>query len=848
MSDVHVVIARTSSGMYWDSVEKLLETDPEIKFHSCHNDWTLTRTLQQQQPQVLILEKTEKSERKEYEKYVEILPKLSIIVLDPTSTDTLVTLQNIGSRELLQLIRALSGNGTSNVVQYINPASRQYHANTVILALPYMHEREYLDDIRQWLDLLCLQLLSQENESGNPFSTPGWAMTVQQTRALIGGELMDAPEEHIRTAREQLERAIKERESRTKATSNHIRLLWLLKQFGLDEEERMIFLLTLAPELDAKYAAAFGYLNDNLTRRWLTATLLSKLLWITETRLDPLEILQIIGSDGPLAEYGLIETEQDEAFSLTDNALKPAPEILDYLLQAPLKCRVPGIRFELAQGHAGKLKAVGESGDDDQLNQLWAEEHKADNSLPILQISGDSHAVHWFRKRVYRAGHPLLEMDVSHLPEAEQSQLPRAALSAARIARLHNVPLLLDGLENSAGGKLPEWLQSQLVSTLKQRIPRLAVCSDTLLDLPPTMGLIRISRRGISLEECSHQWFHSAKRLGIELSEANADDLATVFRLDETDIEKTLRLCVPFKGSGVELQAIKKNACLVTRGNLPSAIKLINAEYTWSDIILPEKTRQHLRRIPVHIHYADQVFEQWGFRKRMPYGRSVAALFSGVSGTGKTMAAQIIATDLGVDLFQVDLAKTVSKYIGETEKNLDAIFTAAERACAVLLFDEADAIFGKRTEVRDAHDRYANVEVAYLLQRIESFTGLVILTTNFKQNLDAAFLRRMRFVIHFEAPGVDERLKIWQRVFPAQQDQDGQEVDSLVKGLDFAFLAKRLELTGGNIQQIALRAAFAAARDKRNCILMKHIEDAIREEAQKLGMSHIEKTLELLAA
>ena len=189
--------------------------------------------------------------------------------------------------------------------------------------------------------------------------------------------------------------------------------------------------------------------------------------------------------------------------------------------------------------------------------------------------------------------------------------------------------------------------------------------------------------------------------------------------------------------------------------------------------------------------------------------------------------------------FQVDLAKTVSKYIGETEERLDVVFTAAERAGAVLLFDEADALFGKRTEVRDAHDRYANIEVSYLLQRMESFSGLAILTTNMRQNLDRGFLRRLRFDCEFPAPGVREREAIWHRVFPADAP--------LASDIGFEFLARRLKLTGGHIQQIAIRAAFLAA-SAGEPIQMRHIVHAAGEELRKLGMANVEKSLATLAA
>ena len=241
----------------------------------------------------------------------------------------------------------------------------------------------------------------------------------------------------------------------------------------------------------------------------------------------------------------------------------------------------------------------------------------------------------------------------------------------------------------------------------------------------------------------------------------------------------------------------------------------------------------------MHVRYSGEVLDDWGYRARMPYGHGVAALFSGPSGTGKTMAAQIIARELGVELFQVDLANTVSKYIGETEKNLDVVFNAAERAGAVLAFEEADALFGKRTEVRDAHDRYANLEVAYLLQRIEAYGGVTVLTSNLRQNLDSAFIRRFRFIVEFPVPDVADREAIWHRVFPPQAP--------IAEDVNFELLARQLNLTGGHIQQISIRAAFAAASGER-VIDMRHVVEATREELRKLGMVHAEKSLPVVAA
>jgi hypothetical protein len=267
-----------------------------------------------------------------------------------------------------------------------------------------------------------------------------------------------------------------------------------------------------------------------------------------------------------------------------------------------------------------------------------------------------------------------------------------------------------------------------------------------------------------------------------------------------------------------------------SHGRLGRLATLLPTPYTWEDIVLPKDTINHLHEIETHASHRITVFDKWGFGKKRPLGRGVSALFAGPSGTGKTMAAQVLAASMGVVLFRIDLASVVSKYIGETEKNLRQIFDEAERLNAVLLFDEADALFGKRTEVKDAHDRYANIEVNYLLQRMEAYEGLAILATNRKGDIDSAFLRRLRFIVDFPMPGVDERLAIWRLALP-EKAIDGTH---LLGEIDWDLLARQLEISGASIKDIALGAAFLACDEKLK-IGMSHLVRAARREQMKHG-------------
>lgn len=303
--------------------------------------------------------------------------------------------------------------------------------------------------------------------------------------------------------------------------------------------------------------------------------------------------------------------------------------------------------------------------------------------------------------------------------------------------------------------------------------------------------------------------------------------LAARFAFTEADIDRAFaraRTDAAWAGRDVTPEDVWHAARKHPEHALAGLARLVAPAFTLDDLALAGDTRAQLDELVAHVTLQDRVLDDWGFRARMPRGQGVAALFSGPPGTGKTMAAEAVSAALGQDLYTVDLSAVVSKYIGETEKNLETAFAQAEKAAAVLFFDECDALFGKRTEQHDARDRWANLEVNYLLQRVETFTGLVILATNRRAALDEAFLRRLRFSIRFDLPTVELRRDLWRRAFPAATPLDG---------LDWTALAQR-EVTGGTIQVAAVSAAFrAAARDGE--VGAGDVEHALRREYDKLG-------------
>jgi AAA+ superfamily predicted ATPase len=274
------------------------------------------------------------------------------------------------------------------------------------------------------------------------------------------------------------------------------------------------------------------------------------------------------------------------------------------------------------------------------------------------------------------------------------------------------------------------------------------------------------------------------------------------------------------------LRAVWRACRRQARGRLDDLAQRIDSHTTFDDLVLPESQKTVLANIVMHVRHRSTVLDTWGFAGQGSRGLGISALFAGASGTGKTMSAEVLAGALELDLYRIDLSAVVSKYIGETEKNLRRIFDAADAGGVILLFDEADALFGKRSEVKDSHDRYANIEVSYLLQRMESYRGLAILTTNMRSALDVAFLRRIRFIVQFPFPDAEQRAEIWRRVFPR---------DTPTSGLDIARLAQ-LSVAGGSIRNVALNAAFLAA-DSNEPVRMSHVLSAARSEYAKLEKS-----------
>ena len=572
--------------------------------------------------------------------------------------------------------------------------------------------------------------------------------------------------------------------------------------FGLDPFATDLVLLCAAVELDGRVASQTAEL-DGPGGRGLPSI-------ATAFRALPGAHWSAFSPAHPLRYWRLIEIEGDARF--TARSLRLDERVLHFLLGVPaLDPRLqPLLRplppAELFADRGGELiERVASALDESGLVLLTGRDQTALGEAAALAAA--------------RSGRPSAQVELA--------ELPAKATDRDGIARLLAREALLSGLVVAvATDEADDATLRGLPALLARLQPPVAVLARSAVPVGP-LSVARFDVAGLSAEERAELLRQS---LSGAVAEPPAIDLAAIdmvaaqFDLPAPAIRTAARRAVARANGAGLLPVLWEAARDEARPRLAELAERIEAKAGWDDLVLAAPRGAVLREIAGQVSHRLRVYESWGFRDRLSArGLGITALFAGPSGTGKTLAAEVIASALSLDLYRIDLSAVVSKYIGETEKNLRRIFDAAEAGGAVLLFDEADALFGKRSEVKDSHDRYANIEVGYLLQRMESYAGLAILSTNMKQNLDQAFLRRIRFIVDFPFPGVEERAAIWERVFPTKLPR---------QGLDARKLAQ-MNLAGGAIRNVALNAAFLAAADG-GVVRPPHLLAAARSEYAKL--------------
>jgi hypothetical protein len=592
--------------------------------------------------------------------------------------------------------------------------------------------------------------------------------------------------------------------------------------FGLKPFERDILLLCVAMELDPNFEFLISNAQLNSTRNYPTFGLAISVL------ADP--DLRVLAPQTPLQYYSLITIDEEKA--LTQSPLKIDKRILCYLLGEPCEDEklagiVAPINLEI---FTSNFLQPSHQNIADQLIALWSA--AADTStIPIVQLCGDEVVA---KQSIAAAtcagvGCNLSIMDAGALP-TDPTLINHLLKRWQREALLTNTTLFLDCDEISSMDTVRENAVAQMTKGINSRL----IISSRTRQKPNQRPLITFDVPQLTHSEQRTVWQQTLGAVSVELNDS-LEEIVSQFNLSPGAIQAACAGAIGRLNSDIigdkelatQIPALKTalwDICRVqARPRLDDLAQRIDSTATWDDLVLPDLQRNTLKDLAAHVRQRAKVYEGWGFAGKGGRGLGISALFSGPSGTGKTMAAEVVAKTLELDLYRIDLSAVVSKYIGETEKNLRRIFDAAETGGAVLLFDEADALFGKRTQVQDSHDRHANVEVSYLLQRMEAYQGLAILTTNLKESLDTAFLRRLRFVVKFPFPDATQRAQIWQRIFPGRTPTEGLDVNKLAK----------LNVAGGNIRNIALNAAFLAA-DANEPVKMKHVLAAAKSEYVKL--------------
>lgn len=613
----------------------------------------------------------------------------------------------------------------------------------------------------------------------------------------------------------------------------------LANHFQLSPFDIDVILISLAPEFDLRYERIYAFLQDDITRRRPSVDLVLNLL--CETPEEKLAHRARFSAEAPLIHNLLI--------SLSADSRQPnAP-----LLSQSLKLDEQAVRWLL--GEAGldcRLKPFCRCIEPDiSLERLYLDKTVKAALSTLMQEARINHA----ELKLYFHGRP--GTGKRSIAEALARQNGSRLLSVDLRGALRSTECfehICKRLRREA------WFQHAMVfmenlDTLNadEHACQLQCLREYIEDYPGTIilsgmdpewvvrnGLSSIITVPVGLPDYSdRRAFWRDRFEKTDLTDADIDVLAQHFRLSPGQIAAACRAAhvqaywntasrnaSATANSKTTLRDLMQAARAQSGHMLSKLARKVNLNYRLEDLILPEDQRSQLEDICVQFTHRHIVYGTWGFGCKLSLGRGLNALFAGPPGTGKTMAAEVIANELGLDLYKIDLSQIVSKYIGETEKNLDRIFAAAEDANAILFFDEADALFGKRSEVRDAHDRYANIEVGYLLQKMEEYEGIAVLATNLRGHLDDAFVRRLQFIVEFPFPDEHYRRLIWEGMFPKEAP--------LGEDVDFNLLASEIKLAGGNIRNIGLAAAFYAASDG-GVIRMPHLLNATRREHQKLG-------------
>ncbi|MCX6676988.1 MAG: ATP-binding protein [Methanothrix sp.] len=690
---------------------------------------------------------------------------------------------------------------------------------------PYQNDIQYLKDELQRLDLI-LEISVQRARCRADDPLRGMYVSDEEAASLLSNGRQEHPAsgEEAGAWNERAEEALAGIETRLKKSLEagfEPALQRMAKNLGLCRAETDIVVFSASFELDPKYRKIFGYLHDDLSRGRPSPGLIIESI---STPRERMEMRRLFLPGSALMRHAVLTAADGRDLGLS-TGLVLSPDVLEFIMGAG--DRGGQERSALAEGLLlqetlpeeiyRKGLMLAEQLLEDGMEQGW---------ICILQGARGSGRRALANLICSRLGRRPVIIDIDALDEEEAASRIKMSFSRAAI---RSSPVLIEGYdalgEEAGKGRIraalrralhefsgPVLLTSQIPVHFKGHLQ----ARTTVIEIPAADYEVR-----------SRIW---QGLIGPESGDRIASEIAARFRLTPgrvLDAFASARSNAALEGrQNPGIDDVYRACRMESSRSLSSLARRIEPRRRLDEVVLPPDKMEQLWEIESHIKNRERVYVDWGFERKLSLGRGLNVLFSGSSGTGKTMAAEALASEIGLDLYKIDLSSVVSKYIGETEKNLRRIFEEAEESNAILFFDEADALFGKRSDVKDAHDRYANVEISYLLQKMEEHEGIVILATNLSRNMDEAFLRRMQFVVEFPFPEEDYRLQIWNTLLPAEAPVGDD--------LDIEFLAKKLKLAGGSIKNILVAAAFLAAEDS-GVIGMKHLVKAAWKEMRKIG-------------
>jgi hypothetical protein len=855
MTRIRVAIGDVQSPLLEDILVQLTLLQPDMEFVGQLDNAHLKNSVAERKAEVLICEVGPlEIPHVCHELFTEENPPL-VIGLSRGGREATICIPNAGVAQLTSVMRSalLAGGDARNVIELVRPAEIEDPATVK----PYLSNSECLDDQLRFLDLALLAEVGVFESTiwdENVQRLQGLAISPDEVRALLQRGRFPAVEregDELRRRRDRLADHIQQRIAASRGQRDAIPFVQLIGKFGLAPFEQFCITATLALELDRNtYGKAYAFLQDDATRKNPSLELLLRLYeGPGETR--RWETARAFDTSRPLRRWDLLrlpQREEGEPSTPFNRRLELDDRIARYLLQLDdLGPQLESVATNnVWEADSARVSPPGELRD--QLNRLVDGVRKSASGAPthlFIQVHGRygtgrrSLVAAVCDKQQLR----LLRVDagkLARLPapifEDFLRQLSRELILQPTSICLENVDQLVEeevpqpqGLRNIA-----EALQvpGSVVFLTSERpwspegIFREGVFQRVALNLPGPAEAQRIwsqelAGENLKLEVGGPKKAAAQLAASFSLSPGQIHDAVASARTETLWRTGTTKLALEDLYRGCRQQSGHRLAKLASK---------VASELGWDSLILPEKQVNQLRELETSIKNSSGVLQEWDFASRLPYGRGITALFSGPSGTGKTMAAGILARELGLDLYKIDLSRVVSKYIGETEKNLDRIFQQAEDSNAMLFFDEADALFGKRSAIKDAHDRYANIEIAYLLQKMEERLGVTILATNLKTNMDEAFARRIRYSIEFPMPEYEQRVKIWHGAVPKK---------ILARDVDLSQLALRLQVSGGSIVNVCIGAA-SLAYSPGGEIAMKHFLRAAKRELQKLGQQYNE--------